>query len=103
MKIWLDDERPVPNDTWTLCMSSGEAMHWLRTGCVKEISLDHDLGDETKVGNGYMVISYIEEQMVLNPYFKVPKVIKIHTANPVARKRMQQCLDSINKRRADQS
>lgn len=94
MKIWLDDERPFPDESWTWVFTAQQAIDFLKTGEVKEISLDHDLGDEESCGNGYQVICFIEEQVITNESFSVP-VIHIHTANPVARKKMQQCLDGI--------
>ncbi len=45
MKVYLDDERPVPNG-WMLVPWPEEAIGLLITGQVTEISLDHDLGDD---------------------------------------------------------
>jgi hypothetical protein len=43
MKVYLDDERPVP-DGWIGCKTPSEAIELLKTGQVETISLDHDLG-----------------------------------------------------------
>lgn len=43
MKLWHDDVRPAP-EGWVWARTNQEAMHYLATGEVAEISLDHDLG-----------------------------------------------------------
>jgi hypothetical protein len=52
---------------------------------VTHISLDHDLGDDTR-GTGYDVILWIEEQ-VFTCGFKAP-VIYVHSANTSACEKM---------------
>lgn len=84
VKVWLDDERPAPED-WTAVRWPQEAIDWLRTQRVTHISLDHDLGDDTR-GTGYDVIVWIEAEMRRSG-FKPPQ-ITVHSANPAARERM---------------
>jgi hypothetical protein len=43
MRVWLDDVRDAP-DGWVHVQTPEEAIELLRSGKVKEISLDHDLG-----------------------------------------------------------
>jgi len=43
VKLWHDDVRPAP-DGWVWARTNDEALKYLRTGEVEEISLDHDLG-----------------------------------------------------------
>ena len=95
MKIYLDDEREAPKG-WTRIERSLTAIILLKSGIVYEISLDHDLGDDRR-GTGYNILLWIENEIVINSDFKLPK-ITIHTANPPARKRMLAALDSIYKR-----
>lgn len=79
MKLWVDDERPAPDDTWTLARSSDEAVLHLIMRNWDEISLDHDLGgDDT----GFLVLDWMIHEGVW------PKTLTIHTSNPPARKRM---------------
>jgi hypothetical protein len=66
----------------------------LETVPVEEISLDHDLGPE-EAGDGYQVLVWIERQVATRAW--VPPVIHIHTANPVARLRMEAALRSIER------
>ena len=62
MRIFLDDERKPP-EGWHLVSTPQEAIEWLQTGSVEEISLDHDLGEGPV--NGYQVILWIEEAVDL--------------------------------------
>ena len=45
MKLYLDDERETPAG-WIRVFWPDEAIAWLKTEMVTEISLDHDLGDD---------------------------------------------------------
>ncbi len=78
-KLWVDDLRPAPNDTWDVAKTSEEALTLLRVrvGPYKEISLDHDLGGSDTT---MPVVEWL--------YWKSrnwPKDISIHTQNPVGR------------------
>ncbi|WP_180140139.1 cyclic-phosphate processing receiver domain-containing protein [Desulfoluna butyratoxydans] len=94
MKVYLDDERETPRD-WKRVYWPEEAIELLKTGKVEEISLDHDLGDDDH-GTGYDVILWIEEA-VYTTDFQAP-VIKVHSANPSAREKMESGIRSILKR-----
>jgi len=89
MKLWVGDERPAPDDSWTVARNSDAAishLYMIGTPAViemgdslEEISLDHDLGgDDT----GFKVLDWIIS------WSAWPKILTIHTANPPARKRM---------------
>ena len=93
-KLWLDDERPVP-DGWVLAKTAIEAITELRRQEFEVVSLDHDLGEEN--GSGYDVLLYLEAQVFTNPDFKCPEIL-IHSANPSGRQRMQLAIGSINRR-----
>jgi hypothetical protein len=84
MKVFLDDERPTP-DGWHRVFWPDEAIRLLQTGAVEEISLDHDLGDDTR-GTGYDVILWIEEAVALRG-FRPPRII-VHSANSSAVEKM---------------
>ncbi|BCQ29047.1 hypothetical protein NK8_72370 (plasmid) [Caballeronia sp. NK8] len=81
MKVFLDDERVTP-EGWTRVYWPHEAIRLLETGAVEEISLDHDLGDDSR-GTGYDVILWIEEAVALRA-FRPPKIF-VHSANSSAR------------------
>ena len=96
MKIYLDDVREAPAG-WIRAFWPDEVIAHLQSGGVTEVSLDHDLGDDTR-GTGYNVVLWIEEAVVVNQF--VPPKIFIHSANPVGRDRMLRGIESINKAHA---
>ncbi|TCG05983.1 hypothetical protein BZM27_29770 [Paraburkholderia steynii] len=55
MKLFLDDERPT-TEGWHRVYWPDDAIQLLEAGVVTELSLDHDLGDDTR-GAGYDVIA----------------------------------------------
>ena len=64
----------------------------MKTGTVTEISLDHDLGDDSH-GTGYDVIIWIEEAVATKGF--VPPKIIVHSANPSARQKMEAGIQNI--------
>ncbi|GJH12635.1 hypothetical protein CBA19CS22_11700 [Caballeronia novacaledonica] len=85
MKVFLDDERVTPQG-WTRVYWPQEAIRLLETGTVEELSLDHDLGDDSR-GTGYDVILWIEEAVALRG-FRPPQMF-VHSANTSARAKME--------------
>ncbi len=75
MKIYLDDCRALPNDSWTLAETVDKAIELLENNKVTEISLDHDLGANTPTGYD------LAKWMTANG--KWPEVVIFHSANPV--------------------
>ena len=96
MKVFLDDVREAPPG-WRRVLWPEEAIALLQSGSVAEISLDHDLGDDTR-GTGYDVIRWIEEAVVTRGF--VPPVIVVHSANPVGRERMLRGIAAIGRSKA---
>ena len=94
MRIFLDDERQPPDNTWLRLNWPTEVIEYLKTGKVTELSLDHDLGDIFQVPErtGYDVVLWMEEAVNTTDF--IPPKIKIHSANPVAWTKM---LAGINK------
>lgn len=92
MKVWLDDLRPMPEGYDIHVATADAAIAALKTKTVTQISLDHDLGDETEIncGTGYDVAKYIEEAA----FFKeIPRLeVAIHSANPVGRDKMKRAI-----------
>ena len=91
IKVWLDDERPAP-DGWIRTYWPDEMIAILQNGGVSSISLDHDLGDDSR-GTGYDVLTWIEENVFLHDF--EPPTILIHTQNPAARTKMVAAVNSI--------
>lgn len=78
MKLWVDDLRPRPDESWGLVKTSKEALAVLKEfpGFVSEISLDHDLG-------GNDTTRSIVRWMAANDEW--PDIVRVHTQNPVGR------------------
>jgi len=97
VKVFLDDERTTPKG-WYRVYWPDEAIELLKTGKVKEISLDHDLGDDER-GTGYDVVLWIEETVFTSAIsgFK-PPIIRVHSANTSARFKMELGIKSINEK-----
>lgn len=91
MRVWLDDVRPAP-EGWIATRWPDEVIALLRTGEVTELSLDHDLGDDER-GTGYDVVLWIEEAVAIHGFS--PPRIRVHSANSVARERMEAAVASI--------
>ena len=89
MKIWLDDERPMPEGYDRHVLTAAEAIAMLKSETVTEISLDHDLGEAG--GTGYDVACFIEEGAFRGTLS--PIEVNIHSANPVGRDRMEQAIN----------
>lgn len=99
MKLYLDDVRELPDgyspDEWEI-IRTGEALV-SRIGQVgieniEIISFDHDLGEDCL--SGYDVARSIEEEVYTCPVLKLPE-FRIHSANPVGRKNLEDCFTSI--------
>lgn len=94
LRIYLDDERDTPIG-YTRCYWPAEVIKYLESTKVDEISLDHDLGDDDGHGTGYSVLVWIEEMIHTGKMNYLP-VLKVHSANPSARIKMQNAINSIN-------
>lgn len=91
MNVFLDDERQPP-EGWILVRWPVEAITLLESGTVKELSLDHDLGDDER-GTGYHVLLWIEEAVAMRGFR--PPLITVHSANSSARLKMEAAIKTI--------
>ena len=84
-KVYLDDLREPPDNTWVTVVTAKQAIRKLEEGNVEVIDLDHDLGlkDET----GYDVLKWIEEKTFTDAKYEPPTIL-IHTSNSSAEKLM---------------
>lgn len=95
MKIWVDDERPMPKGFDHHVKTSAEAIELLQRGNVTGISLDHDLGGVNECETGYFIAQFIE---IAAHNGWIPKLEwAIHTANPVGRRNMEAALRNADK------
>ena len=95
--LWVDDERPLPSDLanagWCCAPTFHEAVLKLELMEFKEVSLDHDLGCYygMREMTGYDILMWLVERK-LNDKF-VPPVVRVHSANPVGRQKMQETIE----------
>jgi hypothetical protein len=99
VKVYLDDERTAP-DGWAQTFTADQTIVILSSGVVSYLSLDHDLGDDEKIGTGYDVLKWLEEKVFTNEYFIPPRTITVHSANVSARLKMEQAIVSIKAQNA---
>lgn len=101
LKLWHDDIRFPPDDSWTWVRTNQAAREILEKGEVVEISLDHDLGLENhdphvqdadiligwdKENDGYDLVKWMIAHNIL------PEKITIHSWNPDGAARMASAL-----------
>lgn len=86
MRVWLDDERPMPPDFNFHVKTAAEAIVFLRTGHITAISLDNDLGPG--VAEGYTVADYIEKAAFDGTLQKLQ--LYVHTDNLPRREYIKQ-------------
>lgn len=101
LNVYLDDLRPMPDGFDVNPKTAEEAINLLKSGRVKFISFDHDLGPE-EAGTGYDVAKWIEEQSHMNDDFVTPEW-KLHSANPVGRKNIEQAMTSADRAMASRT
>lgn len=96
MKLWVDDMRDAPDESWTEVRKVQPAITLLSNFHFEEISLDHDIenrpDDETfKPIAHYIGMKY--DQRVLRDIVKpIPPKITIHSINPTGSKEIQDIL-----------
>lgn len=99
IKVYLDDECDSDRLTpagWVGVKTAQETIVLLKAGAVKELDLDHDLGDEKIVGSGYDVLEWLEREVALEKFIP-PTLIKIHSANTSVYPKMELAIESIKK------
>ncbi len=95
MKLWLDDFRPMPADYDVQVRTAGQAIWLLGTGTITEVSLDHDLGDDSKFGTGYSVAVWIERQSYEGSLRRLKW--HIHSDNVVGRQKILQAMENAER------
>lgn len=96
IRLWLDDLRTPNHESYTWVKTVADAIYWLSTFEVIELSADHDLGIDQR--DGYEVLLWIEQEINKDPRF-IPPLTYVHSANSGARTRMDQCAIKINEAR----
>jgi hypothetical protein len=92
MKLWIDDLRTPPDDSWTWAKTSTQALFLLATRKVTEVSFDHDLGgDDTSM----RVAQYIERLAFEGR--RAPPKWDVHSQNPVGKENLIKTLASAER------
>jgi hypothetical protein len=106
VKLWHDDIRRPPDQSWTWARTNQEAQKILSAGGVYEASLDHDLGlhdADPDVPDADMQAGWDEENDGLKlvkwmiDHKLVPPVVTIHSWNPDGAKDMASYITSAMK------
>ncbi len=99
MKLFLDDIRTIPDNSWTLIRDVPAVISLLEKHNTKmnrtpitHLSLDNDLG-EGQI-EGYKVMDWIEEMYHTGILTYIP-IISVHSANPVRINYMIQIIQSF--------
>lgn len=96
--LWIDDERPLPDDddtmAWTSARSFHEAILKLELLEFDYVSFDHDLASfyGHKEMTGYDVALWLVQRKIDGHH--VPTQFNVHSANPVGRDRIQGVIES---------
>ena len=91
MKLWIDDIRKPPDDTWIWAKSSRDAIEYIYCGGVGYfdlISFDHDLG-----GND---TSRTVVLFLCNHPDLWPNKCLVHSANPVGKEWLEEMIKRYN-------
>jgi hypothetical protein len=94
MRLWIDDERPMPKHYDLHAKTAEEAISLLKAGGIKQIAFDHDLG--VIIGNdGYAVAKFIEQAAYKGTI--QPLAWTVHSGNPVGRKNITDAMNNADR------
>lgn len=93
MRLWLDDERPMPDGYTHQAYTAKEAIDLLETGKVECISLDHYLGENN--GTGYEVACFIERSAFEGTLQSMR--LKVHSQDPVGKQKIKIALQNAKR------
>lgn len=99
VKLWIDDMRPAPDDTWDVATTSQYATKNIYAALYagmpyREISFDHDLGMDSE-HDAWWVADNLERLAYMDDH---PRITwHVHSGNPVGKKRITDALNSADK------
>lgn len=91
MKLFVDDIRTPPDQSWVLARSTVEALEVCRETWPKELALDHDLGGEDTV------MLFLKGLYELWDGERPIPSWTVHSGNPVGRKNIVAYMESWEK------
>lgn len=78
LKLWLDDLRPPPDESWYWVKSAERTIGLLKGFTIDELSLDNDLGEDQEEGR--KVVRWMAARNCWPT-----QAVHVHTDNSVAR------------------
>lgn len=101
-KLYLDDLRPLPDDSYILARSFSKAIEYVKqNGIPNFISFDHDLGvdkNDNLLPTGYDFAKWLVEMDMDNIYkFPADFDFFVHSANPVGKTNIETYLNNYLK------
>ncbi|WP_323644693.1 cyclic-phosphate processing receiver domain-containing protein [Aliarcobacter butzleri] len=99
IKLYLDDIRELPNNSYILVRSYNEAIQFIKdNGIPSFISFDHDLGEDefqNILPNGYDFAKWLVEMDMENIYtFPNDFSFYVHSSNIVGKKNIESYLNN---------
>ncbi len=104
MKLWVDDIRPAPDESWTVAKTVNSAIKAIHAFQFEEISLDHDISHQVTIGElgrpypcneTFQAVAYYIAEQWRDKTIGRPK-ITIHTSNPGGAKEMELILKEVD-------
>jgi hypothetical protein len=96
MKLWVDDIRPAPDETWTVARTITSAFNALQIRDAEVVSLDHDISHQVSIGTGLERPFPCPENFTPVAHYigldHCAKKIILHTSNPVGAENMKAIL-----------
>lgn len=100
--VYLDDERQGPGnkyynkeynwDQWVICRHIDQVKYFLENGLVRDLSLDHDLGESTETGDLNPTGSDLVRWMIENNCWPKGEIM-IHSQNIIEAQQMRDDID----------
>jgi len=97
MKLWVDDIRNAPDDSWTVARTITSAVSALSNFDFNVVSLDHDISHQIGMGELSRPFPCEETFQPVAHYVGLKhnaKRVVLHTSNPVGAKQMKAILMS---------
>ena len=94
MKLWIDDLRAPPDETWTWAKTSADALLVLKhfASDLAEVSFDHDLGGDDTVMPFILAVEARAFRGRGDPF-----QWQVHSANPVGRKNITAAMERVER------
>lgn len=92
MKLWIDDYRDAPDDTWVVARKVQQAIRLIATNRFQDISLDHDIENRPDDETFQPVAYFIGEKYQNDWQFADDLEVVVHSDNPVGAKELQNIL-----------